>query len=245
MVRPSLFQSFWMGGFESACHITRAGRRLDMLCDTQHDRFVRDDYSLLRSMHISTIRDTVRWHQVEAAPGTYDFASVDPYLDAANDVGIEVIWDLLHYGWPDWLDIYSPQFLERFAAYCSATARHLRRRVAGHRFYTPVNEISFFAWAAGEVGWFHPFSEHRGGDLKRQLVRAWIAGVDALRAEDPDARIVSVEPLIQSLGDYYRAGTTGTRGTSPLPRYHRRELLSRQSMGSTRWPQDRLGSASA
>jgi hypothetical protein len=62
-----------------------------------------------------------------------------------------------------------------------------------------VNELSFFAWAAGEVGWFHPFSTHRGGDVKRQLVRAWIAGVDAIRVVDPGARIVSVEPVIHTV----------------------------------------------
>jgi beta-glucosidase/6-phospho-beta-glucosidase/beta-galactosidase len=196
--RPSIFRSFWMGGFESACHINRAGVRLDMLSATQHDRFVADDYAALATMRIGTVRDTVRWHRVEAAPYQYDFSSVDPYIEAANQVGTEVIWDLLHYGWPEDLDLYSPEFVERFAAFCGATARHLRDRVP-QRFYTPVNELSFFAWAAGEVGWFHPFSIHRGGDVKRQLVRAWIAGVDAIRAIDPDARMVSVEPVIHTV----------------------------------------------
>jgi beta-glucosidase/6-phospho-beta-glucosidase/beta-galactosidase len=197
--RPSIFRSFWMGGFESACHINSAGVRLDMLHATQHDRFVFDDYAALRSMRIGTVRDTIRWHRVEARPGRYDFSSVDPYLDAANTTGVEVIWDLLHYGWPDGLDIYSDEFVERFRRFCIHVAAYLCRRVPAPRFYTPVNEISFFAWAAGEVGWFHPFSKGRGGDFKRQLIRAWIAGVDAIRSVDPQARIVSVEPLIHTV----------------------------------------------
>ena len=197
--RPSIFRSFWMGGFESACHVNEAGVRLDMLEATQHDRFVGEDYASLRSMGITTARDTIRWHRVEAVRGAYDFSSVDPYIDAANEAGVEVIWDLLHYGWPDGLDIYSPEFLARFAAFASAAARHLIARVPAPRFYTPVNELSFFAWAAGEVGWFHPFGRHRGADLKRQLVRAWIAAVDAIRSVDPTARIVSVEPLIHTV----------------------------------------------
>jgi beta-glucosidase/6-phospho-beta-glucosidase/beta-galactosidase len=197
--RPSLFRSFWMGGFESACHITATGARLDMLRATQHDRFVREDYAALRDQRIGTIRDTIRWHLVERAPGVYDFSSLEPYVDAANATGVEVIWDLLHYGWPDGLDIFSPEFVDRFAGFCRATAEHLRTRVPAERFYTPINEISFFAWAAGEVGWFHPFGIRRGGDLKRQLVRAWIAGVDAIRDVDPGARVVSVEPLIHTV----------------------------------------------
>src|SRR5690606_8463520 len=193
--RPALFQSFWMGGFESSCHITRKGERLDMLAATQHDRFVDEDYALLRAERLTTIRDTVRWHRIERVPGEFDFSSLEPYVRAARRHNMEVIWDLLHYGWPDDLDIFSPAFVDRFARFAEATARYLRSRIDGVPFYTPINEISFFAWAAGQVGWFHPFAHGRGGELKRQLVRAWIAAVDAIRSVDDRARIVSVEPL--------------------------------------------------
>jgi beta-glucosidase/6-phospho-beta-glucosidase/beta-galactosidase len=198
-----------MGGFESACHINEAGSRLDMIRATQHDRFVRDDYSALRSVGIGTARDSVRWHLIERVPGRYDFSSVDPFIEAANDVGVEVIWDLLHYGFPDGLDIYSDSFVNRFAALCAAVARHLCDRLRGRRFYIPINELSFFAWAAGEVGWFHPFGKHRGGEVKRQLVRAWLAGVDAIREVDPAARIVSVEPLIHTVPPQGRGDVNG------------------------------------
>ncbi|MEO7191177.1 MAG: beta-glucosidase [Vicinamibacterales bacterium] len=196
---PTLFQSFWMGGFESACHKTRQGVRLDMLAATQHDRFVAEDYARLRSVGIGTVRDTVRWHRVEISAGRYDFSSLDPYIDAARRERIEVIWDLLHYGWPDDVDIFAPEFVERFAGFCGAVARHLRERTTDRLFFTPVNELSFLAWAAGEVGWFHPFVIQRGGEMKRQLVRAWVAAVDAVRAVEPDARFVSVEPLIHTV----------------------------------------------
>jgi beta-glucosidase/6-phospho-beta-glucosidase/beta-galactosidase len=188
-----------MGGFESACHINESGLRLDMLAATQHDRFVREDYAALRSMRIATVRDTARWHLIETTPYVYDFATLDRYVDAANAVGVEVIWDLLHYGWPEGLDVYSSEFVARFAAFCGAIATRLRDRIPERRWYTPINELSFFAWAAGEVGWFHPFSRHRGGEFKRQLVRAWIAAVDAIRDADPTARFVSVEPVIHTV----------------------------------------------
>ncbi len=197
--RPTLFQSFWLGGFESACHINRKGVRLDMLAATQHDRFVAEDYARLRSERITTVRDTVRWHRIEVRPGEYDFSSVEPYVRAARQHDVEVIWDLLHYGWPDDLDIFSPAFVDRFARFSSAVARYFRQQSDAVPFFTPVNEVSFFAWAAGEVGWFHPFKKHRGGELKRQLVRAWVASVDAIREVDPRARIVSVEPVIHNV----------------------------------------------
>jgi beta-glucosidase/6-phospho-beta-glucosidase/beta-galactosidase len=196
---PSLFQSFWLGGFESACHLTRSGQRIDMLAATQHDRFVADDYARLRALHITTVRDTVRWHLVEQTAGHYDFSSVAPYVRAAREQGMQVLWDLLHYGWPVELDIFSPAFVDRFAAFCRATVRYLRTELDRPLFLTPINELSFFAWAAGEVGWFYPYAKHRGGEVKRQLVRSWVAAVDAVRDVDPDVRLVSVEPLIHNV----------------------------------------------
>ena len=44
--KPHVFDSFWMGGFEAATHINDAGRRLDMLAATQHDRQADHDYAL-------------------------------------------------------------------------------------------------------------------------------------------------------------------------------------------------------
>ncbi len=196
---PSLFRSFWLAGFESSCHRTRGGVRLDMLEATQHDRFLDVDYANLRAMGLLTVRDTVRWHRVEPVAGHFDFSSVEAYVETAGRHGIEVVWDLLHYGWPDGLDLFDDAFVARFARFCGATVRYLRERTAGTLFVTPINELSFFAWAAGEVGWFHPHARQRGGEVKRQLVRAWIAAVDAMREVDPGVRLVSVEPLIHTV----------------------------------------------
>src|SRR4051794_33467481 len=60
-----LFKSFWMAGFESACHINRKGVRLDMIAATQHDRFVDEDYARLTQVDIRAVRETVRWHLVD------------------------------------------------------------------------------------------------------------------------------------------------------------------------------------
>jgi len=199
-----LFQSFWMAGFESACHINRRGERLDMMAATQHDRFVDDDYARLRTVGITSARDTVRWHLVERHPGTYDFTSVAPMVAAAQQHRLQIVWDLCHYGWPDDLDIFTPSFVDRFARFCGATARYFREQSDDVPFYTPINEISFFAWAAAEVGWFFPHAQGRGGELKRQLIRACIAGIEAIWQVDPRARIATVEPLIHVVAPRHR-----------------------------------------
>jgi beta-glucosidase/6-phospho-beta-glucosidase/beta-galactosidase len=190
-----LFKSFWLAGFESACHITRANVRLDMLAATQHDRWAEQDYARLKSIGIQTARDGLRWHLVERG-GRFDFSSVAPMVRAAQKQGIQVIWSLCHFGWPDDLDLFSPAFVTRFARYCGAVARFIADNSSGIPLYTPINEISFLSWAAGDVAYLYPFAHGRAAEVKRQLVRAVIAGSEAIWAVDRRARIVHVEPGI-------------------------------------------------
>jgi beta-glucosidase/6-phospho-beta-glucosidase/beta-galactosidase len=125
-------------------------------------------------------------------------------LRAAEAAGVQVSWDLCHYGWPDDLDIWSADFVTRFARFAGAAARVIGDATNGPAFYCPVNEISFWAWAGGEVGRFNPGCTGRGAALKRQLVRAAIAAMEAIRKIDPNARFITAEPLINvdpGLGD--------------------------------------------
>ncbi|MDQ2692518.1 MAG: beta-glucosidase [Chloroflexota bacterium] len=191
----SLFDSFFLAGFESACHINRAGERLNMLQCTQHDQQVDADYELLRSFNIRTVRDGTCWPLIEQS-GQFDFSSLAPMVEAAERHGMQVLWNVLHYGCPNDVDIFAPSFAERFARYCKALARYIDDHSDRVPFYTPINEISFLAWAAGDVGYIHPFGIGRGIELKRQLIRAAIAGIEAIWDVNPDARIVQVEPVI-------------------------------------------------
>ncbi len=194
-VPEGLFRSFWIAGYESATHINIHGTRLDIVAAVQHDRQVADDYALLRTVGIQTARDAVRWHLVDRA-GQYDFSSLAPFVAAAQQHGIQVLWDLCHYGFPDDVDLFSPQFVTRFAGYCGAVARFIHEQSDAIPFYTPINEPSFFAWSVGDRAVFHPFARGRAAEVKRQLVRAAIAGIEAIWAVDRRARIIHVDPII-------------------------------------------------
>ena len=166
-----------------------------MVQATQHDRFAADDFARLRRLGIRAVRESVSWHQVDRG-GEFGFSSLAPIAEAAHRAGMQVIWTLCHYGWPDGVDIFSQAFIDRFARYCAAVARWLAPLTTGAPLYAPVNEISFFAWASGENAMFLPFEHERGDELKRQLVRATIAGIEAIWSVDPAARIVHIDPII-------------------------------------------------
>jgi beta-glucosidase/6-phospho-beta-glucosidase/beta-galactosidase len=190
-----LFRSFWLAGFESACHINRRGERLDLMAATQHDRELDADYVRVRELGFGGVRESVRWHLVDRG-GTLDFSTVRPVVEAAARQNVEVLWTLCHYGWPEDVALLSTGFVERFARYCAAFARVVKDLGDGVPFYTPINEISFFSWAAAEVGYMYPFLRGRGGELKGHLVRAAVAGMEAIRSVEPRARFVQVDPLI-------------------------------------------------
>jgi len=195
-----IFQSFLMGGFECSTHRIKKGKRLDMIAATRHDEFARADYERMMAMNMRVARDGLRWHLIEREPFRYDFSSLENQIRAARETGIQVIWDIFHYGYPDHLDIFSPEFPARFAAFSKAAAQFLQSEPKGHLCFCPVNEISFFSWAAGEAGHFYPFAKKRGSELKRQLVRMNIAAMDAIRSVCPDARFITTEPAIHVIG---------------------------------------------
>ena len=205
--RPHVFDSFWMGGFEAATHVNDSGKRLDLIAATQHDVQVEDDYARLKSVGIRTVRDAVRWPFVERN-GRFDFSSLAPMVVAAERHRMQVMWTLLHYGVPDDVDMFSPEFPERFARFSAETAKFIQSHSRRLPFYTPVNEISFFSWAAGEVGWFSPFAKSRGGELKRQIIKAVIASCEALWKVDRRARVVHVDPVIHVVPPVMRPDLT-------------------------------------
>ncbi len=193
----TFFKSFLMGGFECSTHRRFDGRRLDLIKSTKHDIFAEADYRRMVDLGMRTARDGVRWHLIEPEPFRYDFSSLKMQTKAAKTVGIEIIWDLFHYGYPDDLDIFSEAFTERFSAFCKAVSEFLIEELPGRELLVcPVNEISFFAWAAGDVGIFHPFSKGRGDELKRRLVKTSIAATRAIREVAPRARFIHTDPAI-------------------------------------------------
>lgn len=205
---PTPFASFLMGGFECSSHRRRDRTRLDLIAATRHDRFARQDYARLRARGIRTARDGLRWHLIETRPGQYDFSSFLPLLRASREAGVQVIWDLLHYGWPDNTGPLADDFIRRVAAFAGATARLLAAEGETAPLLVPVNEISFLAWAGGEVGYMNPWQEGQGYGLKGRMVQASLAAMDAVWAEVPGARFVHTEPLIHVVPHPDRPGDT-------------------------------------
>ena len=189
------FASFFQAGFECSSHRRRDGVRLDLIRATGHDKHVLQDYRQCRQLGFQTLRDGLRWHLIEKSPGQYDWSSWLPALEAAEEAGVEVIWDLFHYGSPDCVDQAAPDFPDRFTEFALA-AIELRQSVTKRpALICPLNEINFLSWAIDD-GYFPQVGPEQRGWFKRQLVRAAITSARAIKQRWPRATIVWAEPLI-------------------------------------------------
>jgi beta-glucosidase/6-phospho-beta-glucosidase/beta-galactosidase len=194
--RKGIFPTFFMAGFECSTFVWKDGERKDYVAITAHDRHLKNDYRRLEELGIGVVREAIRWPLVDLGDGRYDWSTVDPVLEAAEACHITPIWDLCHYGFPDGLDPFSDACLQRFRDYCRASAERVMTRARGARFFTPINEISFFSGAGTDMGWMFPFAKGRYAEFKRALCRMDIEGVKAIREVIPDARMVHVDPMI-------------------------------------------------
>jgi beta-glucosidase/6-phospho-beta-glucosidase/beta-galactosidase len=189
------FTSFFQAGFECSSHRRRDGVRLDLIRATGHDKHVLQDYRLCRQLGFSTLRDGLRWHLIEQSPGKYDWSSWIPALEAAELTGVQVIWDLFHYGSPDHVDQAANDFPERFTEFALA-ALEVQQSVSGRPpFVCPLNEINFLSWAVDDE-YFPRVGPNERGWFKRQLVSAAVMSARAIKQRWPQATIVWAEPLI-------------------------------------------------
>jgi hypothetical protein len=189
------FDSFFMAGFECSSQRRADGARLDLIRATAHDLHALQDYRLCQQLGFRTVRDGLRWHLIETAPGKYDWSSWLPALEAAEQVGVEIVWDLFHYGSPDHVDQAAPDFADRFTDFAMA-AIELQQSISSRPpLICPLNEISFICWAVN-VGYFLPTGPSERGWLKHQLVRTAITAATAIRQRWPRATLVWAEPLI-------------------------------------------------
>lgn len=192
-----LFKTFFIGGFECADLINKHGNRIDLLQQTGHDSQVSEDYSLLKAAGIKTVREGIRWSYVEKETGIYDFSEVKQRIITAKEHGIQQLWDICHFGFPDNLVPTHPQFAERLAAICKAFAKLYRQISEDILIITPINEISFLSWLGGEARGTVPFAVNAGFDQKYHLCKASIKAIEAIKEVDALAKIMIVEPLIR------------------------------------------------
>lgn len=191
------FHSFWMAGYECTDHLNAFGVRVNLTMATGHLELLDKDYKNLAAFRMATVREGIQWSKVEVRPYEYDWSAVAIMIQAGIHNNIQQVWDLCHFGFPDDLTPLHPQFTNRFVALCTAFVEFYRSMQTDTTLIvTPINEVSFLSWLGGEASGTSPYCTKQGWEVKYNLMRAYIKGIDALKAADPNIRILTTEPLI-------------------------------------------------
>lgn len=194
------FSSFLWAGFECTYALAENRRRLDLLHASKHDEYVYEDYQLIKAMGMTTAREGLAWSQIDRH-GVYTFDRFEKIMQAGAEARIQQIWDLNHFDYPDDLDPFSEEFIYRFAKYAEACVILIRKYQQGTLCVVPINEISFFAWIGADQGHWAPYLKGpaNGERFKKQLVRASIAAMDAMRTKENSIRFIQVDPFMRRI----------------------------------------------
>jgi hypothetical protein len=142
----------------------------------------------------------------------------------------------MHYGLPDDVSLHDPELVPRFVAFAEAVADALLPLTPGVPVFNLINEISYLSWVAscavepdtcaGDAATrdevpsaasrrsgarvTQPASSRTSGYLiKRRLVQATLAAMQALHRRDSRIRFLHVEPVVHVVAPRDRPGLRG------------------------------------
>jgi beta-glucosidase len=195
----------WAVGIENTFigQTERIGERpLDEFALTHHYQYWREDLDRCASLGARAIRYGMPWYKVEPVKGQFDWQWADRAIDHACSLGLEIIFDLMHYGVPFWLDnqFLNTDYEKHVADWAHAVAHRYRDRI---RYHTPFNETLVCTEFAGLRGMWPPYLRGHDGQVKllRNIARGMTLSIEAIRAARPDAVIVQVDAAGEVLPD--------------------------------------------
>jgi beta-glucosidase len=197
LLDPAPEAFLWATGIEDTFipQIRPGMRALDEYELMGHYEHWREDLAMARDLGARAIRWGIPWYRVEPRPGAFDWSWTDqviPYI--VEDLGLELILDLVHYGTPLWLQgsFVAPAYPQAVASYARAVAERYQHLV---RFYTPLNEPVINAINCGQRGYWPPYLRGESGYVRVmvQIALGIVATVAAIREVQPQALMVHVE----------------------------------------------------
>ena len=201
---PSL--ALW-GGLE--CTVNRVRDDYFSQMDRNGHASRSQDIERFASLGIQAIRYPVLWERT--APDGIDKADwswADERLPALRALGVNPIVGLVHHGsGPRHTSLVDPAFPELLADYAGAVAA----RYPWVDHYTPVNEICTTARFSGLAGVWYPHGGDEATFVRALLTqcRATVLAMRAIRAVNPEAKLVQTDDLSKTYGTPEMEAVTG------------------------------------
>jgi len=157
----------------------------------RHDEFLETDYQLMVDIGCVGIRDAARWYISHPKPHVFDWTWLDRVVKAAEKFKLTLYLDLWHYGYPDWLDILSPDAPAHFAEF----AEQIAKRYPSRTHYCICSEPTLMVERGGQRGGWRPFLRQKDPTpFRQQICRCIIAASQAVLKVRPEAKLILPDP---------------------------------------------------
>ena len=210
---PESLQNFiWAVGVECSVlpHI-----KVDQFEWTQHDRFWKDDFRLIKDDFgsIST-RYCLPWSLLEPKRGEFNWKWADERVDyITGELGLKLILDIMHFGTPQWLPqaCGDPEFPEALEAVTTALVERYRDRI---HMYCPFNEPLITALFSGDFGFWPPHTRRWKGYMPvlSRVVQGTIRATRAIRSAAPEASPPATDAFGADCHNHRGAGILRAKG---------------------------------
>lgn len=158
----------WCAGIEDTFisdPYIKTGKTLDEYELTDHYRLWKQDFQKVHELGIDALRWGIPWYRVQPKRNSWDWSWSDqvlPYL--VEELHIDPILDLMHYGTPLWLEnsFLNPDYPQLVEEYTNQVIERY-----GHLLHmaTPFNEPHTAAEFAGRKGQWPPYQKDYSGYL--------------------------------------------------------------------------------
>ena len=129
----------------------------------QNERFWQEDFRQLADCGFDLLRWQMPWSLVEPARGDYRWELIDPKVELAATLGLEIFYPIVHFNMPSWIagrgvrhSVYSADLPNYVSEY---TERLLARYHFKH--VIPIVEVQMDAFQRGWIGNWQPHGKSR------------------------------------------------------------------------------------
>ena len=162
----------------------------------QSDRFWEDDFRQLAGCGFDLLRWQMPWSMVEPQRGKYHWELIDPKVELATKLGLEIFYPIVHFNYPSWIAgrglrhaVLSTELADRVAEYTDQVLTRYQFRLV-----IPIVEVQMDACQRALLGNWQPHLKSRNAYrmIHRNLVNAFKSG--AVVAKSHNATVFCSEP---------------------------------------------------
>src|SRR5687767_658442 len=199
----------------------------------QNDRLWEEDFRQLAGCGFDLLRWQMPWSLVQPKEGEYRWDLIDPKVELASKLGIEIFYPIMHFNMPQWIardgeahSVLSERLPDCLAEY---TDRLLDRY--GFRLVIPVVEVQMDAFQRGRIGNWQPHLKSAAAykTIYANLVKAYKASARVAKLHG--ATVFCSEPASEVQTVVELSDVTDIAGIDLYPHVHKKYSV----LGYLRW----------